>query len=202
LSPSFAWWPVNAHSVFVSAILLGAIYAPASVVAAEPKWPTESYNYIVVDQDLRTVLEQFGINTGLRVVLSDAVQGKVRGRLPPASPRQFLNDVTEMFGLDWYYDGAAIAVSAKSEAQTELITLKGSSFSKLETALESAGINDDRYQLRAGPDEGSVIASGPPRYLAAVKRLVVSLSPASPQSSASTYVTIMRGPSVSRIDFP
>src|SRR5580698_2560832 len=89
-----------------------AILPPREVTAAEPEWPPELYDYVVNDQDLRTVLEQFGLNTGLRIALSDAVQGRVRGRLPPAPPQQFLDHLTDMFGLDWYYDGAVIAVSA------------------------------------------------------------------------------------------
>jgi type III secretion protein C len=173
--------------------------------AAEPTWPAAPYEYIVVDEDLRAVLDQFGFNTGLRVVLSDSVQGRVRGRLPSALPRQFFDHLTEMFGLDWYYDGAAIAVSAKSEAQTHLITLKDVSFSQLQSAIESAGFLDRRYQLRPGPERSVAIASGPPRYLAVVKQVAETLSPGQePKQDISPKhnVMIIRGSSVSRIEFP
>jgi type III secretion protein C len=196
---SLSWESTGARATLALASVLGAICAPTNVNAAEPEWPTESYAYIVVDQDLRTVLEQFGINTGLGVVLSDAVQGRVHGRLPSAPPHQFLNHLTEMFGLDWYYDGVAIAVSAKSEAETETISLKDVSFSEFQRALESAGFIDHRYQLRAGPDKDSVIASGPPQYLVDVKQLAASLSPA---AAAPTQVMIIRGSSTSRVEFP
>jgi type III secretion protein C len=196
---SLSWESTGARVTLAATTVLSAICAPANTNAAEPEWPTDSYAYIVVDQDLRTVLEQFGVNTGLGMVLSDAVQGRVQGRLPSAPPHQFLNHLTEMFGLDWYYDGVAIAVSAKSEAKTEVITLKHVSFSEFERALESAGFIDRRYQLRAGPDKRSVIASGPPRYLADVRQLAAGLSPA---AAAPTQVMIIRGSSVSRVEFP
>ena len=142
-----------------------AIVAPRDLTAAEPAWPAAPYDYVVIDQDLRTVLEQFGLNTGLRIALSDNVKGRVRGRIQPAPPRQFFDHLTEMFGLDWYYDGAAISVSAKSEAQTQLVKLGNASFTQLKTALDASGFLDQRYQLRPGAEQSVAIAAGPPQYL-------------------------------------
>jgi type III secretion protein C len=178
-----------------------------SLHAAEPDWPRTSYDYVVIDQDLRVVLEQFGVNTGLRVVLSDAVEGKVHGRLPAAEPRAFLQRLTQMFGLDWYYDGAAIAVSAASEAQSRVLTLRNVTFETLHDALASADLLDPRYQLRQGPAANIAIASGPPRYLAAVQQTATALSaeknPAQAVSSASEQGTLMvyRGAAASKVEF-
>jgi type III secretion protein C len=183
---------ISMRIAFATAVILSAtIPISRDLQAAEPAWPASSaYDYVVVDQDLRTVIEQFGLNTGLRVTLSDAVQGRVHGRLPAAPPREFFDHLTEMFGLDWYYDGATIAVSAKSEAQTQLIALKSA---------------DPRYHLRSGPDDNVAIASGPPQYLAMVKQVAATLSPAqlSKQSPPETHnVMVFRGSSASRVEFP
>jgi type III secretion protein C len=199
--------PISVHIAFATAVVLSVtILTSQDLKAAEPPWPAEStYDYVVVDQDLRTVIEQFGFNTGLRVSLSDAVQGKVHGRLPAALPRDFFDHLTEMFGLDWYYDGATIAVSAKSEAQTQLITLKGASFSELQSALETAGFLDQRYHLRSGPENNVAIASGPPQFLAMVKQMAATLSPVQEpkQGPAEKYrMLVFRGSSASRVEFP
>jgi type III secretion protein C len=189
----------------LAAIILGATsLVPPGMRAAEPAWPGEPYDYVVVDQDLRTVLEQFGFNTGLRVVLSDAVQGRVHGRLPPAPPRQFFDHVTEMFGLDWYYDGAAISVSAKSEARTDLIPMKNIDFGGLQSELAAAGLLDERYQLRPGPHNVAIV-SGPPQYLAMVKHVAESISPietSKPAVQARQKIMIIRGASVTWAEFP
>jgi type II secretory pathway component GspD/PulD (secretin) len=205
----YAWLSrelISMRRAFATAVFLSLTSLTSrELKAAEPTWPAAPYEYVVVDQDLRAVLEQFGFNTGLRIVLSDTVQGRVRGRLPSALPRQFFDHLTEMFGLDWYYDGAAIAVSAKSEAQTQLVTLKDTSFSQLQSALEAAGFVDLRYQLRPGPERSVAIASGPPRYLAIVKQVAATLSPdQEPKQNIPPKhnVTIIRGSSVSRIEFP
>jgi type III secretion protein C len=183
-----------------------AILAPRELAAAEPAWPAASYDYVVIDQDLRTVLEQFGLNTGLRIALSDSVKGRVRGRIQPAPPRQFFDHLTEMFGLDWYYDGAVIAVSAKSEAQTQLVKLGNANFTQLKAALDASGFLDQRFQLRPGSEQSVAIASGPPQYLAIVKKVATTLSP-EPGEKADTpakdSVMIIRGSSaIRRAEFP
>ncbi len=198
--------PIRMRILFAAAIAFSsAIFAPQILRAAEPDWPTTSYEYVVVNQDLRTVLQQFGINTGLRIILSDSVQGRVHGRLPPALPKQFLERLAQTFGLDWYYDGAAIAVSARSEAQTSLITLGSASFSHLQSALDSAKLLDQRYPLRPAAENGAAIASGPPRYLAIVRQMAETLSPVQPHRQtppARQDVMIIRGSSISRVEFP
>jgi type III secretion protein C len=183
-----------------------AILPPRELTAAEPEWPPALYDYVVNDQDLRTVLEQFGLNTGLRIALSDNVKGRVRSRIQPAPPRQFFDQLTARFGLDWYYDGAVISVSAKSEAQTQLVKLGTANFTQFETALDASGFLDRRYQLRPGAEPSVAIASGPPQYLEIVKKVATTLSPEpgpKPDAPAKYYVMIIRGSSaVRKAEFP
>ena len=80
--------------------LIAALSATPAMAAVEPVWPSGPYSYVVLDQDLRDVLQQFGINAGLRLALSDKVQGHVHGPLPSAPARQFLDSLTQQFGLE------------------------------------------------------------------------------------------------------
>lgn len=189
----------------ISGVLCAALLAPGNVTAAEPIWPTTAYDYVVVDQDLRTVLTQFGTNTGLRIVLSDAVQGRVHGRLPSAPPREFLSNLAQAFGLDWYFDGAVISISATSEAQTRLLPLQAVSFSKLRDALASVGLLDQRFQLRTGLGPSIALASGPPRYLAMVQQAAVALATEKEvkrEPAGAETLVVFRGSSMSRVQFP
>ncbi len=185
------------------AICVGlALLASPLASAAEPKWPSAPYGYVVVDQDLRTVLTQFGANTGLRIALSDAVQGQVRGRLPSVPPREFLDTLAQSFGLDWYFDGAVISVSAASEAQARLLSLQGVGFAKLRKGLASAGLIDPRFQLRPGASPDIALVSGPPRYVALVQQAVTALSSEKEVKGNSPSVVIIRGATASRVEFP
>lgn len=164
--------------------------------AAVPEWPADPYRYIVVDQDLRTVLEEFGRNTGVRVALSEGVQGRVRGNLPQVPPGEFLEAVAKSYGLDWYFDGAVLHVSTTGEAGTRFIDLRGLSFSHLAAGLGQAGVTDPRFVLREGPSPGTVMVSGPPRYLQLVVEAAAAMAgeKATPVAAlAVTPVRVFRG---------
>jgi len=185
--------------------LLVALAASDQAIAAEPVWPTTTYDYVVVEQDLRTVLTQFGTNTGLRVIVSDAVQGRVRGPLPSAPPREFLDNLTRTFGLDWYFDGAAISVSAASEAQSHLLPLQGVSFAKLRAGLATAGLLDPRYQVRPAVGSDIAMVSGPPRFVSIVQQATTALASekvVKHEPELQKLVVVFRGSSVSRLQFP
>lgn len=170
---------ISAIAVSALSACFSATFIPAKVKAAEPVWSTAPYNYVVVDQDLRTVLQQFGANIGLRIVLSDAVQGKVHGRLPSAPPREFLSNLAQMFGLDWYYDGSVLSISSTTEAQTHLLPLQGLTFEALRNGLSATGLLDPRFDLKPGLGKAVALVSGPPHYWAMVQQAAAALQTAS-----------------------
>jgi type III secretion protein C len=202
---------VLARVVLVLPIIFGAQRA-----VAEPSWPAGAYNYVVVDQDLREVLQQFGTNTGLNLALSDKIQGRVRGPLPNMVPRQFLDNLSRQFGLEWVYDGSIISVSLASESRTEMLALRDVSFDALRDGLSSAGLLDSRYQFRPIMGGHAALVSGPPRYISLVHDALAAIpasrpttasgmapsSPTLPPPNASTRsVTLMRGTESSVTEF-
>lgn len=194
-----------------AALLLGVLLAAAPARADVPGWPSAPYRYAVVDQDLRVVLQEFGRNLGLRVALSDAVQGRVRGRLPELPPEQFLDHLARAFGLDWYFDGSVLSVSASSEAQTRFVKLRGLSVAALRDGLRRAGLLDARFALRAGPSADIAMVSGPPRYVALVEQSAAAIAddrppplPAPPPQAASlaASLVVFRGAQASVVRLP
>ena len=84
----------------------------------EPKWATGPYRYIVVDQDIRAILTEFGRNMNVTVKVSDQVAvRRIRGRLPVAGAKDFLNRLCESYGLAWYFDGAVLHISGTTEVR-------------------------------------------------------------------------------------
>lgn len=162
-------WQVKTLTILWTGILLANLQI-GNLKAAEPAWPNGTYNYVVLDQDLRDVLRQFGINTGLKISLTDKVAGHVRGPLPAVPPRQFLEGLARQYGLDWLYDGSIISISASSEARTEMVDLGKVSFKTLHDGLSSVGLLDPRYQFRPTMSGRAVLVSGPPRYIELVNR--------------------------------
>ena len=187
-------------SIAVAALALGG-----TASAAEPAWPAAPYDYVVVDQDLRTVLLQFGANIGTRIALSDGVGGRVHGHLPVLPPRQFLDHLAQSYGLDWFFDGTTLAVSATGETETRFVTLPGVGVPALQAALQATGLYDARFALRAGPAAGTAMVSGPPRYLRLVEQTAAALAqpaPAPRPPDAVPLLTVFRGGAVSKVQFP
>ncbi len=172
------------------------------VTAAELRLDGAPYNYTVIDQDLRDVLQQFAGNMRLRLDLSDAVKGRVRGRTSVTSPRQFLDALAAEYGFDWYYDGSKLYVTPNGEAVTKIISLPHDLLEPLNKALASGGIADPRLPLRELAGTNSVIVSGPPRFVELVEQAAAALTPPAQEAGTPGYVVIYRGTGVQRTEFP
>jgi type II secretory pathway component GspD/PulD (secretin) len=151
--------------------------APAS--SAEPKWPKEAYKYLIIDQDLREVLAEFGRNIRIPVKVSDTVvKRRVRNDMVLATPREFLQRLCDAYGLVWYYDGAVLFISDDSEVRTELLNTGSVGAETLKSRLDNLGVADARFAIHAGGNASVVTISGPPPYLAMVRKTLDALEKA------------------------
>ncbi|MBQ0820145.1 nodulation protein NolW [Microvirga sp. HBU67558] len=132
--------------------------------------PSTPYRYTVLDQDLSAALKEFGSNLKIRVNVSAEVRGRIRGRMPDLAPREFLDRLTELYDLQWYFDGLVLYVSAAREAQTRMLVLAPVRFDAFKTALDELDISDARYVVRPAPGNGLVLVSGPPRFVTLVEQ--------------------------------
>jgi type III secretion protein C len=167
--------------VMIAAALLASF---SSARAMEPKWPAGPYKYLVIDQDIKGVLSEFGRNIDVPIDLSDQVKGRLRGRLPTASAKEFLEALCESYGLLWYFDGAVLHVSAKSELRTELISIGRLPPSEVTVKLGKLGIADPRFPVRGTPDAGVVSVSGPPPFISLVRQTLSAMARAAAPPAA------------------
>jgi type III secretion protein C len=160
--------------LIVSAIV---VLSPAgSAWSAEPRWPKEPYRDLVIDQDLREVLSEFGRNVRVPMKVSDGIAGRrVRNDLAVAAPRDFLQRLCDSYGLVWYFDGAVLHVSDESEVRTELLNIGAVTSETLVLRLNALGVADSRYAIRASGANGVISVSGPPPYLSMVKKTVAAI---------------------------
>ena len=151
--------------------------APSPGHAADLPLSDQPYGYTVLDQDLRDTLRQFGANNGLRVNVSDTVQGRVRGQLGTLAPRAFLDRLAADFGFDWFYDGFTLYATAISEGVNRLVPMNGASAAQLEDALRALGIADTRFAVRPMQGQDLMMVAGPPRFVELVQQAAMALAP-------------------------
>jgi len=164
------WLPTTALVVAVASV---GLIAPAQ--GLEPKWPSGSYKYLVMDQDIKDVLAEFGRNINVPIDVSNQVKGRLRGRLPATTAKKFLDKLCESYGLVWYFDGAAMHISAQSEIKTEVINIGRLPVADLIDELNKLGIADPRFPVRAAPGSGVVSVSGPAPFIALVRHTVAAM---------------------------
>jgi type III secretion protein C len=183
--------------VFTAVVVIAALAPVGAALAGEPKWPAGPYKYMVIDQDVKGVLTEFGRNIGVPIDLSDQVKGRLRGRLAVAPAREFLDNLCESYGLVWYFDGAVLHVNAKSEMRTELFTVGRLSPGEVSEKLTALGIADSRFPVRGTQDTSVVSVSGPPPFVSLVRQTLNRLAPPFPVREDShgdeTRVRVFRG---------
>jgi type III secretion protein C len=164
----------------------------APVRGVEPKWPPGPYKYLVIDQDIRDVLTEFGRHIDAPVDVSDQVNGQLRGRLPVATAKEFLNKLCESYGLVWYFDGTTLHINAKTEVRTVLINIGGLPPDQLTDRLNALGIADPRFPVRSTPNGDIVSVSGPPPFVALVRQTLTAMARvAAPPGVANTQPPAM-----------
>jgi type II secretory pathway component GspD/PulD (secretin) len=181
----------------VSAVLTAAaILIGMSQVAGalEPKWPPGPYKYVVIEQDLKDALLEFGRNINVPVKVSDEVKGKLRGDLGSGSAEEFFKRLTASQGLVWYFDGSVLHVNSASELRTEVIDLGRILPTDVVSKLSKLGIADPRYPIRTTPGSGLISVSGPPPYIVLVRQTLIAMARNIPQGE-DTRVRVFRGSS-------
>jgi type II secretory pathway component GspD/PulD (secretin) len=172
-----AWSGVRVAFLMLGIVLLAA--TPAS--SLEPKWPSGPYRYLVIDQDVKDVLVEFGRNIGVPTRVSDQVSGRMRGRVPVTSAHEFLNLLCERNGLVWYFDGAVLNVGAETEVKTELVNIGSLPAGELLAKLDTLGIADQRFPVRTTLDAGIISVSGPPAFISLVQQTIAAMSKSAAQ---------------------
>ena len=172
--------------------------------AAELSVSKTRFHYTVIDQSISDALLQFGRDLGFRIVVSDQVTGRVTSRISGTGIESFLETITLDYGLEWYYDGSAIYVTAKSEAKSVIVRLPVQELPVLRATLAKAGVTDSRNPFKILPGAVSVVVDGPPRFIGLVKQMAAAMpGPDAPGTLPveNALVTIYRGNQSQTINF-
>jgi type II secretory pathway component GspD/PulD (secretin) len=167
--------------VFTGLALVAALMSVGSALVgpalgADPTLPPGPYKYLVIDQDVKGVLIEFGRNVGLPVDVSDHVKGRLRGQISTATAREFLDGLCESYGLVWYFDGTTLHISAKTEVRTELVNIGRLPPGEATNKLSALGVSDARFPVRTTEDTGIVSVSGPPPFLSLARNTLTALA--------------------------
>ena len=152
-----------------------AVATALSAFAGEPKaisWKAPTYSLTARAMPVRDALDAFGVAQGIPVLCSEAVSGAFSGDFKDVPAAAFLDRVTAMHNLTWYYDGASIFISALAESQTALIDLRYMKAGEVTAMLQELGVEDARFPLKTASNDELIMVSGPPRYVLLVAEMI------------------------------
>lgn len=165
----------RAWAALGAALVVCAAGAPPAS-AAELRWTGRPYETVIKDKQLAEFLREFAASQGTTAVIDPKVDGMISARFSVDgrnAARKVLDDLSASHGLTWYYDGSLLFIEPASEARSEVIPIAAANVERVRAALQGAGIGDRRYLLQVG--ENQVLASGPTRYVEAVRQVVRSV---------------------------
>lgn len=192
----------NIGAWLAAGISVHMVVLPAA--AAEPKWPSGAYKYITVDQPVKDALIELGRNIGVPVNVSKVVKGRLGAGMPAGTAREFLDRLCKRHGLVWHFDGTALNVTVEAETRTEMIVLDADTASSAAERLKKLNVADSRFPVEISQKDGVASVSGPPSYVALVKK-ALAVSPARAlKTSEDRVVTVrvFRGKEMEAQNFP
>ncbi len=158
-------------------MLAAALFAsPYAAYAEDPDFGSAPYPYIIKDQELGQVLQEFGTNTKFKTVISAALTQKVTGPVSISSPRDFIDSLSRQYSVDWYYDGLALYFAPESETVTRFMKIEDVPYATLKKELEKQGLSTARFTIKPAPGNKLISVSGPPRFHEVVGQTLNAIS--------------------------
>ena len=155
----------------VLSVMLSASAADKPAVKRLP-WKNPEYTLVARQMPIRSTLESFSVAQGIPILLSDRVTGVLSGDFKRVSPADFLDRISAVHNLTWYYDGSALYIYTVGEMGSTLIDLRYMKADEVLKMMVELGVEDSRFPLKTASNGELIMVSGPPRYVMLVSEMI------------------------------
>ena len=170
--------------IFIFSLVLISSWAVANKM---PWVGKEKYSLLSNNDSLKNVLTNFANNYDSPVFISEKITGNVNGHYSDVPPKEFLQKISDVHGINWYYDGSVLYFYRNDEIENKLIQLDHIKPSTLRYNLHSLGIWDHQYNWRELSSSGLIYLSGPPRMVEIITETAALMDARAKSQMESTY---------------
>ena len=158
----------------VLAVVMFASCASAADKSAVKRlpWKNPEYTLVARQMPIRSALESFSVAQGIPILLSDRVTGVLSGDFKRVPPADFLDRISAVHNLTWYYDGTALYIYTVGEMGSTLIDLRYMKADEVLKMMVELGVEDSRFPLKTASNGELIMVSGPPRYVMLVSEMI------------------------------
>jgi len=135
-------------------------------------WKNPEYTLVARQMPIRSALESFSVAQGIPILLSDRVTGVLSGDFKRVPPADFLDRISAVHNLTWYYDGTALYIYTVGEMGSTLIDLRYMKADEVLKMMVELGVEDSRFPLKTASNGELIMVSGPPRYVMLVSEMI------------------------------
>lgn len=147
-----------------------ATLAPITLAhAATPAWHGTPIHYAVNGAPLPDVLRDVLAVEGLSADIGRDVKGAVNGRFDD-TPGNVFTQLTEAYGLVWYFDGKAMHVASAADVRSRVIPFAPMTREAVASLLRNLDLDDARLPIKYSAT--TVKVAGPSRFVDAVTEAI------------------------------
>lgn len=156
----------------VACCLCASAIAMVEPMGKKLPWKSETYTLVARQMSIRSALESFSVAQGIPILLSDRVTGVLSGDFKDVAPAEFLDRISAIHNLTWYYDGTALYIYTVGEMGSTLIDLRYMKADEVLQMMVELGVEDARFPLKTASNGELILVSGPPRYVMLISEMI------------------------------
>lgn len=149
-------------------VLCGLLPLPAAY-AATPVWHGAPVHYAVNGAPLPDVLRDVLAVEGLSADIGRDVKGVVNGRFDDTPGNVFIQ-LTEAYGLVWYFDGKAMHVASAADVRSLVIPFAPMTREAVASLLRNLDLDDERLPIKYSAT--TVKVAGPSKFVDALAQAI------------------------------
>lgn len=125
----------------------------------------QGFKYYANNERLSDLIVNFATSINISASVSEKIDDVVSGNFSSKEPEEFLNYISSLYNLAWYFDGAIVYIYKSSEVKSSLFQLENISVNELKSSLISSGVWDKYSTWKPLYEKASVYVVGTPQYL-------------------------------------
>jgi type III secretion protein C len=149
----------------------GIIVSPIQSSDDGIPWKDSNYYHFSKDQDLSELIKSFCSMQGIDIVVSEKVNDIVNGKFSNVAPKQFWHDMTQAYGLVWFFDGSILYVYKGNEIMSKVWKMSPDEMRSLAKVMEQLGFSSSNFSFRPMEKSGILVVSGPPKLMEVISDL-------------------------------
>jgi type III secretion protein C len=134
-------------------------------------WKDSNYYHFSKDQDLGELIKSFCSMQGIDIVVSDKVNDIVNGKFSNVSPKQFWHDMTQAYGLVWFFDGSILYVYKGNEIMSKVWKMSSDEMRSLAKVMGQLKFSSSNFSFRPMEKSGILVVSCPPKLMEVISDL-------------------------------